>query len=440
MQQKVKPLRVLAAGLSLCLALAGLMAADSPAWAVEPVAKKAWLEKASTLAASSFGQSVPGLTFAAAGKACKLTLTGRTQVPSQLTHGTSVPVTGTIKAANCRITKVTAKITSPGGSKTYYSRSIVLKSKSFSLKPWDNRLNFSWLSPGAYKFTVTAKSSRGKTKTLQSVAFVVQPPAVVADPVAALQAAIAALEGPGYQVGLAAAAMGESASLSAGSWSGGEAWSTIKVPLAVAAVRAKATPSRGNGKDKFPYGACTKKLTRAKAIEVAIRDSDNCAAWQLWEGLGGDAITTAAAVDKVLLSGGDNATAVVSFGNGKRLTSGLTIWQLTDQATFASHLPVMTGASQVWLEMGRIRGTSAVSGLSKFARAHTKIGVGAAAPGGPVTRQFGIIPVGNGLCSAVAIGTNRRSSDYEMMTKIAQAIRANLAALPAGPCPAGIYG
>jgi len=258
-------------------------------------------------------------------------------------------------------------------------------------------------------------------------------------PADALTAAVEALEGQGYRVGMAAAAMGQEASFTAGDWTGGEAWSTIKVPLAIAASRAQITPVISNGKDRYPkdYGRCRDRLDLATAIDQAIVVSDNCAAWQLWEGLGGDGITAAAAVDAVLRDGGDQATKVVAVGDGLRLTSGMTVWSLADQATFTAHLPHLDGAGPVMAAMARNGADQGNTdmGLTIFPGAYTKAGWGDAPPGGPVSRQMGIIPVGNGLCSAVAIGTDQAIEATETLTALARAIQANLQALPSGPCP-----
>jgi len=258
-------------------------------------------------------------------------------------------------------------------------------------------------------------------------------------PLDALAAAVEALEGRGYHVGMAAAAMGAEASFTAGDWTGGEAWSTIKVPLAIAASRAGVTPAIGNGKDKYPkdYGRCRDRLDLATAIDQAIVVSDNCAAWQLWEGLGGDGAKAAAAVDAVLSDGGDQTTKVVAVGDGLRLTSGLTMWSLADQATFTAHLPQLDGAGPVMAAMARNGADlgNAAMGLTIFPGAYTKAGWGDAPPGGPVSRQMGIIPVGDGKCSAVTIGTDQAIEATDTLTALARAIQANLQALPSGPCP-----
>jgi len=249
------------------------------------------------------------------------------------------------------------------------------------------------------------------------------------------------LTGHGYHLGVAVAPLGGTTAFVFGDWPGGEAWSTIKVPLALAVVQTSSGISLGDGSDKYPYGACKADPSTGEAIRKALVNSDNCSAWQLWEGLGGDNSRAAAAVTQVLRSGGDATTTVTSTGNGHRLTSGMTVWSLTDQATFAAHLPQLDGSQLVWTTMGLPAGDSgAGTGLHIFAGAHVKDGAGSAPPGGPVTRQLGVISVGDGMCSAVAIGTDRSGSAFSTLTSIASVLRANMAALPAGPCPPGMAG
>ncbi|WP_139279839.1 hypothetical protein [Rhodococcoides yunnanense] len=75
-----------------------------------------------------------------------------------------------------------------------------------------------------------------------------------------------------------------------GDWSTGVSWSTIKVPLAIAALR-----NDGSG--------------ASAAAAAAIMNSDNGAADALWQSLGGSA-SAAAAVEQILLEGGDDGTVV----------------------------------------------------------------------------------------------------------------------------------
>ena len=106
-------------------------------------------------------------------------------------------------------------------------------------------------------------------------------------------------EGLGGVVGIAVAPVGESvggdpAVQVAGAWSTGAAWSTIKVPLAIAALNESGD---GGGLES--------------AASAAITVSDNAAAEQLWASLGSPE-EAALAVEGVLQQFGDLSTVVPS--------------------------------------------------------------------------------------------------------------------------------
>ncbi|AFA72493.1 hypothetical protein GPOL_c14420 [Gordonia polyisoprenivorans VH2] len=143
--------------------------------------------------------------------------------------------------------------------------------------------------------------------------------------------------GTGLRVGIAVAPVGPNAtaSLLFGDRDPGVAWSTIKVPLAVAAERENGTST---------------------AESNAIINSDNQAAEQLWASLGSNT-EASAKVTAVLREGGNPNTVVPS----QQLRSGFTIfgqtrWTLPDAATFAGHLPCMPGTGHVLSLMGQVAG------------------------------------------------------------------------------------
>jgi hypothetical protein len=120
--------------------------------------------------------------------------------------------------------------------------------------------------------------------------------------------------------------------LSLGDWSAGVAWSTSKVPLAVAAVRAGSA-----GHDQ---------------LIAAITRSDNTAAEELWSQLGERA---AHLVNAVIREAGDSTTVVESRRLRAEYTPfGQTRWSLTDQARFAAGLSQVPGASSVIDLMGNL--------------------------------------------------------------------------------------
>lgn len=155
----------------------------------------------------------------------------------------------------------------------------------------------------------------------------------------------------------------------------GSAWSTIKVPLAIAAAE-HASDAGGN-----PW----------PDIEAAITRSDNDAAARLWASLGPPE-DAAAAVDEVLSaydSGGTQTQSVVvrppfsSFGQ--------TEWAPVDQARFAAALSCADRASvaaQVRAAMGRVAPDHRW-GIGRLQDAHIKSGWGPDAAGAYTLRQLG---------------------------------------------------
>ncbi|OFQ91038.1 S-adenosylmethionine synthetase [Corynebacterium sp. HMSC056E09] len=103
------------------------------------------------------------------------------------------------------------------------------------------------------------------------------------------------------------------------------AWSTVKVPIAIAALRDEASP---------------------ELVDLAIRESDNDAAYALWshvrwtEGEAGSAV-------KALLKEYD------SSGEFEE-PFGYSTWLLEEQAKFGAHLPCIPEAAQVYDAMDDI--------------------------------------------------------------------------------------
>jgi hypothetical protein len=127
--------------------------------------------------------------------------------------------------------------------------------------------------------------------------------------------------------GVAIAAVDGTCLASFGTWSAGVAWSTIKVPLTIAAIRA------GVDSDKL--------------VAQTITQSDNAAAEELWSRLG-DPAHAAQQVQAVIRDGGDASTVVESRRLRPDYTAfGQTQWSLLRQAQFAAHLPCMPDASPV---------------------------------------------------------------------------------------------
>ncbi|GAB3942671.1 hypothetical protein [Corynebacterium tapiri] len=160
------------------------------------------------------------------------------------------------------------------------------------------------------------------------------------------------------------------------------AWSTIKVPLAIAALRAD--PSLSG------------------VAHSAITVSDNDAAQQLWESLGGGE-QAAAAVEQVLRECGDDHTEVNPQVTRPGFSAfGQTDWSLADQASFARCLSTSTGQAEatVLAAMGEISPQHAY-GIGQLEGARFKGGWGPEESGPYLVRQFGY--VGDTFISIAAI-------------------------------------
>ncbi|MGU3291493.1 hypothetical protein [Williamsia sp. M5A3_1d] len=150
------------------------------------------------------------------------------------------------------------------------------------------------------------------------------------------------------------------------------AWSTIKVPLALAA-----TSASGDART-------------AGLVEAAITESDNSAAESLWSELG--APTSAGRdVENVLAAGGDTTTRVQTERIRIGFTAfGQTMWPIAEQASWAAHMRCIRGARFVYELMRKIT-TSQRWGLAARGMA-AKGGWGPDADGRYLVRQMAVIP------------------------------------------------
>ncbi|RMI35298.1 hypothetical protein EBN03_03160 [Nocardia stercoris] len=186
--------------------------------------------------------------------------------------------------------------------------------------------------------------------------------------------------------GLAIAPVGGRSVLRLGDWTTGAAWSTIKVPLAVAALRNRPGEERDDA-------------------EAAITVSDNDAAERLWLSLG-DAGQAANAVQSVLREGGDETTVVQQYPFGE------TSWALTDQVRFAAHLPCLPQAGPVVGLMDSIDPGQSW-GLGGLPRVSFKGGWGPDdRTGAYLARQFGLVPTLTGTV-AVAVAAQPKSGSFD---------------------------
>ena len=158
---------------------------------------------------------------------------------------------------------------------------------------------------------------------------------------------------------------------SLGSWWSGVAWSTIKVPLAIAALR-------------------NDWLGARDLVVRAITESDNRASEELWSQLG-EPMDAARRVQVVVAEGGDTATTVESRRLRRGFTAfGQTQWSLQRQARFAAELSTIPDAAEVIDLMQRlVSGDQWGLAAKGFA---AKGGWGPGVHGGYLVRQFGVVP------------------------------------------------
>ncbi|MGH3551052.1 MAG: hypothetical protein ACRDT5_00315 [Mycobacterium sp.] len=203
------------------------------------------------------------------------------------------------------------------------------------------------------------------------------------------------------KVGVAIAAGGDAPVQSFGAWSTGVAWSTIKVPLAIAAER--------------QAGQAAEPL-----IDRAITESDNAAAEQLWSMLG-EPPQAAHAVESILRGGGDQTTMVQSQRVRPPFTAfGQTKWPLNEQALFAAHLPCIADSAGVINEMHNID-PSQRWGLATIDGVASKGGWGPGENGAYLVRQLATLPTPSGWVG-IALAATPSDGSFDSGVKVINAL------------------
>ncbi len=221
------------------------------------------------------------------------------------------------------------------------------------------------------------------------------------------------------QIGLMIAPAGKAASpVTLGQWSIGPAWSTIKVPLVLAALRESHSA----------------EIT--DAMRAAIVNSDNAAAESIWDGLG-DPDTAAHAVERVLVEANDHTTVESRRIRPPYTAFGQTLWSLTAQIRFAAFAACDERAAPVRALMGQIEQDQRW-GLGDIPNAEFKGGWGPSEEGSYLVRQFGFLTNASGAVSVVAVAVEPASGSLSDgtadLTKIADWLNKRIAMLPAGQC------
>lgn len=177
----------------------------------------------------------------------------------------------------------------------------------------------------------------------------------------------------------------------------GVAWSTAKVPVALAVLRNGATA--GEQAD----------------VRRALTASDNAAAQRLWDRLGGGE-RAAVAAETVLRESGDDETSVESRGLRSGFTAfGQTRWSLANQARFMATLPCLSYAPPVLRAMGEVvpgqRWGLGTVGASPLLKGGWGPGTEPGVAGGYLDRQMGRVTV-NGRTLAVAVAAEPSAGSH----------------------------
>jgi hypothetical protein len=202
-----------------------------------------------------------------------------------------------------------------------------------------------------------------------------------------------------------------------GDWSYiGPAWSTIKVPLAIAAVR--------------------RQTSDPSLVEAAIIESDNAAADQLWTDLGGPE-TASGHVEEVLSMAGDTTEVEAERVRPGFSAFGQTRWPLPEQAVFMSNAVCDPSSDAIVDLMGRIAADQRW-GLGVLPEARFKGGWGPSLDGAYLVRQMGVVdtPAGRVAVAMTALPSSGTFADgTAALTSIAKWLAQHVGELPSGECP-----
>ncbi|GAA1081772.1 hypothetical protein [Tsukamurella spumae] len=242
-------------------------------------------------------------------------------------------------------------------------------------------------------------------------------PSQRADP---LQAALAHAVGevPG-RASIAVAAGGRV--VTAGDPAGIPAWSTSKVPLVMAAL------------ERSGQQEATDRM------RAAITQSDNDAAEAIWNSLGTPA-QAGAAVQQVLRAGGDAVTVVQTRKVRPEYSAfGQTLWNDDAAARFAARIPCSPAGRTALGLMQQVAGNQqwGLYGLQGTQSVGVKGGWGPGVDGAYIVRQLAVVRTergSTGLMLTVRPADGSFASGKDALTRLAEAVRTQLGALPAAPC------
>ena len=164
----------------------------------------------------------------------------------------------------------------------------------------------------------------------------------------------------------------------------GVAWSTSKVPVAIAALNRSPSSS-----------------TRS-AVKAAITVSDNAAASALWSHLGSGKVAARRAT-AILRAGGDPVTDIQAVQVRPPYTAfGQTRWSIRRAARFAAHLPCLGGSAPTIIRYMRQVTPSQQWGIGRIGGVAFKGGWGPEGSG-YLVRQLGFVRIRGSVIGVAAI-------------------------------------
>ncbi|ALG85204.1 hypothetical protein [Gordonia phthalatica] len=216
--------------------------------------------------------------------------------------------------------------------------------------------------------------------------------------------------------GLALVPVGASTPILLGETGTQNAWSVIKVPLALAAER--------------KHGMSKQEMT-------AVVDSDNASARILTKSLGSPADATAA-LSSVLREGRDTTTVLPTAPPGVHPHFGETRWAPADAAVWTAQLPCMLGSEHVLSLMTGVAPNQRWGLMRVPGQVSAKGGWGIESDGGYLVRQIGVITRPDGARVAASISAHRPRMAFRQGTatldRVGDWLTRHVGSLPGGDC------
>jgi hypothetical protein len=220
------------------------------------------------------------------------------------------------------------------------------------------------------------------------------------------------------KVGIVISAVGNGQAPKAlGEWTEGPAWSTIKVPLVIAAYR-----------QQNPQ-----EIT--DTMRTAITESDTAAAERIWAQLG-EPVAAGQKVQQILQETGDPTVVEYRKVRPEFTSFGQTIWSLTNQVRFIASASCNSKNDPIFALMGQVVPNQSW-GIGGIPGTQFKGGWGPGPSGKYLVRQMGILTTPAGKI-AVAIAAEPASGQFndgiKDLDEVATWLTEHVGALPAGKC------